>query len=154
MNSATSHKIKHRETPNDEFMTPSELAKKLLALVPVEADDSVLDSAPGEGAFTVDKASPDFFLWNEPVDWIVTNPPYSKVDAYLEHSCEVAKKGFAYLLAFHALTPKRIEACEKAGFYIKRIHLCKVFRWYGISAFVVWGKGGPGLLEYDRVVWR
>lgn len=146
------HSIKHRENPNDEFMTPPYLAKKLYEWV--NPAGRVLDSAYGTGNFTFDLSTCDFFDWDEKVDWIVTNPPYSKIDKYLEHSCEIADKGFAYLLGLHNLTPKRIEACEKQGFYITRIHLCKVFKWFGISAMVVWEKNGKPIIDYDRKVWR
>jgi len=147
-----SHQIKHRKIPNDEFMTPPELAKKLVKFV--GAKGSVLDSARGTGNFTVDKSTDDFFNWTKKVDWIITNPPYSKIDKYLEHSCELANKGFSYLLGLHNLTPRRIEACEKKGFFITKVHLCKVFAWYGISAMIVWEKDKKPIINYDRRVWR
>lgn len=33
----------------------------------------------------------DFFLWEEPIDWIVTNPPYSKTREFLKHALKVAR---------------------------------------------------------------
>ena len=32
--------------------------------------------------------------------------------------------------------------------------MCKVFKWYGMSAIVTWEKGGTGIFSYDRKVWR
>jgi len=32
----------------------------------------------------------DFFKWDKPVDWIITNPPYSIYDDFLIHAMEVA----------------------------------------------------------------
>ena len=32
----------------------------------------------------------DFFLWWERVDWIITNPPYSKTREFLKHAISVA----------------------------------------------------------------
>jgi len=147
-----SHQIKHREISNDEFMTPPELVKELIKFV--NPTGTILDSAYGTGNFTIDKSTTDFFNWTEKVDWIVTNPPYSKIDDYLKHSCEIANKGFSYLLGLHNLTPKRICECEKKGFFITRIHLCKVFKWYGISAMIVWEKNKKPIINYDRIVWR
>jgi hypothetical protein len=159
--STIAHKIKHRKNPNDEFITPEELAKKLINLVPLENGDSVLDSAVGTGVFyrnfpkyTKNYETNNFFNWNKNVDWIITNPPYSKLDRWLEYSCKIAIKGFAYLLALHNLTPRRIELCEERGFGITKIHLCKVFKWFGISSFIIWEKNKKGIIEYDRVVWR
>lgn len=151
--SKIAHKIKHRETPNDEFMTPRELASKLFNSV--RPRGSVLDNAYGTGNFFFrGDFSTDFYNVKKKYDWLITNPPYSDLDRWLEHSCKVAQKGFAYLLGINNLTAKRIEACEREGFYITKIHLCKVFKWFGMSAFVVWEKNKKGIINYDRKVWR
>lgn len=96
----------------------------------------------------------DFWDWSMPVDWLVSNPPYSCIDAVLEHSARLARKGFGYLLGINNLTPRRIEAMDKAGFGITKVHLCKVFKFYGMSAFVLWQRNHDGIVGYDRVVWR
>ena len=161
MKSKIAHKIKHRENPNDEFITPPELAKKLIKLIPLKKLDIVLDPAKGTGSFyknfpveTINQATGDFFNWTKKQHWLITNPPYSKLDKWLEHSCKISIKGFAYLLGLHNLTPKRIEMCEKLGFGITKIHLCKVFKWFGISAFIIWEKDKKGIINYNRKVWR
>jgi len=154
MKSNISHKIKHREKPNDEFYTPPELAKKLFDIVPVKKTDIIMDNAFGTGNFYFKGLKSDDFLNdNRIVDWYITNPPYSFLDKWLEKSCN-AKKGFAYLLTIHNLTPRRIEMCEKKGFYITKIFMCKVFKWYGISAFIIWEKNKNGIIDYDRKVWN
>ena len=33
----------------------------------------------------------DFFDWSEPVDWIVSNPPYSIFSKFMRHSMTVAR---------------------------------------------------------------
>ena len=35
-----------------------------------------------------------------------------------------------------------------------KIHMCKVFKWFGMSVAVVWEKNGKPIISYDRVVWR
>ena len=165
-NSKIAHKIKHREVPNDDFYTPNELVPKLIKLVPIRKTDIICDNAYGKGVFYknfpnvyikhfCDKET-DFLKWHTKQHWFITNPPYSDLDKWLEHSCKFAIKGFAYLFGLHNLTPKRIELCEKYGFYIRKIHLCKVFKWFGISAFIIWQKGNKTktYLTYDRIVWR
>jgi type I restriction-modification system DNA methylase subunit len=161
MNSKIAHKIKHREIPNDEFFTPPKLAQKLIELVPLKRFDIVLDPARGSGNFfnnfpdyTVNQATNDFFNFTKKQNWLITNPPYSKLDEWLKHSCEIATKGFAYLFGLHNLTPKRLEMCEKMGFGITKIYLCKVFKWFGISAFIIWQKRKRGIIDYDRIVWK
>lgn len=161
MKSQIAHKIKHRKVPNDEFTTPEELSKKLIKLVPLKRLDTVLDPAKGTGNFyknfpeyTLNKATENFFWFDEKQDWLITNPPYSQLDRWLKHSCEISKKGFAYLLGIHNLTPKRIEMCEEMKFGITKIHLCKVFNWFGMSAFIIWEKNKKGIIDFDRIVWR
>lgn len=168
MKSQIAHNIKHREIPNDEFYTPQELADKLVSMVPIETN-IVCDNAYGTGVFyqalrktsaaivqKCDKKQ-DFLKWTTKQHWFITNPPYSNLDEWLEHSCKYATKGFAYLLGIHNLTPRRIELCESYGFYIRRIHFCKVFKWFGISAFIIWekkDKKSRATISYDRIVWR
>jgi len=164
MKSEIAHKIKHRKIPNNDFFTPEKLAKSLIKLVPIESTDIVCDNAYGKGVFYKNfpdvlvkqfcNEKMDFLKWHTKQTWFITNPPYSNLDKWLEHSCKFAIKGFAYLLGLHNLTPRRIEMCEKMGFGITQIHLCKVFKWFGISAFIVWEKGKQGIIKYDRVVWR
>ena len=166
MKSKIAHKIKHREVPNDVFYTPLELVKELIKLVPLKQGDTICDNAYGKGAFfsnfpdtTINQfcdKKMDFLKWDKKQNWLITNPPYSDLDKWLKHSCEVATKGFAYLLGIHNLTPRRIEMCEKQGFNITKIHMCKVFKWFGMSAFIVWEKTEKDKVEltYDRIVWR
>jgi len=161
MKSEIAHKIKHRKIPNDNFITPPELAKRLIRLVPLKRLDIVLDPAKGTGsfynnfpAFTINQATTNFFGFTKKQHWLITNPPYSDLDNWLKHTCEIAIKGFAYLFGINNLTPRRIEMCEKMGFGITKIHLCKVFKWFGISAFIIWEKGKRGIINYDRIVWR
>ena len=152
MKSKIAHSIKHREKPNDNFYTPIKLAKTLFDLVPAEKKDLIMDNAYGTGNFYFKGLySKDFFNDNRIVDWYITNPPYSCLEEWLKKSCK-AKKGFAYLFGLHNLTPRRIEICENEGFYITKIYLCKVFKWFGISAFIIWEKNKKGIINYDRIV--
>ena len=162
MKSKLAHQIKHRQYANDEFMTPEGLAESLVPLVSLVSGDIVLDACIGEGAFI--SAFPsfvasigvesDFYSWNLKVDWIITNPPYSDLDRWLRHSFLLSDKGVALLLGLLNITPKRLEMANKMGFGVVKMHLCKVFHWFGISAFCIWERGKPDILSYDRIVWR
>lgn len=161
MNSRLGHSIKHRTYANDEFMTPELLVKNCISQVPLMSRDVVLDSAKGEGAFfnnlpsfTTNLATDDFFNFDTEIDWIISNPPYSELDNWLAHSFNLSRIGVAYLLGLHNITPKRLELANHYGFGITSIHLCKVFHWFGITAFVIWQKDADNILSYDRVVWR
>ncbi len=163
-----SHNIKHRTrtSTRDKFYTPEKLTKEMLKFVPFKDNDFVLDPAYGKGIFyknfpdfvrkdfcEIDFNS-DFFDYYNRVDWCVTNPPYSMIENWLKHSCEISKKGFAYLLGQGSITPRRIELCNNQGFGITFMHLCKVFKWFGISAFVIFEKNKNNIFSYDRIVWR
>jgi len=162
----TGHKIKYRSVPQDKFYTPIDLSSFLVPLVPFLREDTLFDPFKGKGAFfncfpkgykrdwaEIDEGY-DFFEVKEKWDWLISNPPYSCLDAVFEKSCQVAQKGFAYLLLGHALTPRRLANIENLGFGLTKIHMCKVFKWYGISMFCVFEKGEKHIIDFDRKVWR
>lgn len=148
----------------DDFATPDALARTCVGMVPITPADTACDPFRGGGAFHRNlpvgsgwfeiKDGRDFFASDTAYDWLVSNPPYSRIDDVLSRSADVSVKGFGYLLAAHAVTPRRIEAMESAGFGLAIIHLCKVFRWYGMSAFCLWLRGAKSVVTYDRTVWR
>lgn len=165
-NSETSHTINQRDEPDNEFYTPQALARYCIDQVPLEEGDIVLDSARGTGAFYnqfpdyVERKyceiteGIDFLEWSQEIDWIITNPPYDNLDEWYQHSADVVRKGFAYLFHLHNITPRRIEMMEQKNFGLTHIHLCKVFEWYGMSAFVIFTRGKNHCISYDRNVWR
>lgn len=80
--------------PNDVVFTPDWLAKQICKMFPISG--SVLEPCKGEGAFL--KVLPsntewceiaegkNFYEFNKKVDWLVTNPPYSDYNRFLEHA--------------------------------------------------------------------
>lgn len=84
--------------PNDVVFTPDWLAKQICGMFDVKG--KVLEPCKGEGAFL--KYLPEntdwceiadgknYYDYNEKVDWIVTNPPYSDYNRFLEHSFALA----------------------------------------------------------------
>ena len=84
--------------PNDVVFTPDWLAEKICKMF--EIDGNVLEPCKGEGAFL--KYLPpntewceivdgrNFYDYTKKVDWIVTNPPYSDFNRFLEHSFALA----------------------------------------------------------------
>jgi hypothetical protein len=83
---------------NDVVFTPDWLAKQICEMF--EITGKVLEPCKGEGAFL--KYLPENTEWCEvtegknfydfasKVDWIITNPPYSDFDRFLDHSFELA----------------------------------------------------------------
>lgn len=84
---------------NDVVFTPIKIAKEIIDIF--MPDGKCLEPCMGEGAFfnLLPKGSDwceitkgkDFYDYNEKVDWIVTNPPYSDFDKFLSHSFELAE---------------------------------------------------------------
>ena len=84
--------------PNDVVFTPDWLAKQIVSMFDIKG--KVLEPCKGEGAFLnhLPKNTDwceiaegrNYYDYNEKVDWIVTNPPYSDYNRFLEHSFNLA----------------------------------------------------------------
>jgi len=90
---------KHEEHRGGDIVyTPDWLAKKMCSLLDISGD--VLEPCKGQGVFL--KYLPkntewceitegrDFYDYKKKVDWIVTNPPYSDFNRFLEHAIKLA----------------------------------------------------------------
>lgn len=85
--------------PNDVVFTPAWLAKQICSMFNITG--KVLEPCKGEGAFMkylpVDTEwceiveDRNFYDYKEKVDWIVTNPPYSDYNRFLDHSFSLAE---------------------------------------------------------------
>ncbi len=85
--------------PNDVVFTPDWLAKQICEMFPIQG--KVLEPCKGEGAFL--KYLPNdtdwceiadgknYYDYHKKVDWIVTNPPYSDFNRFLQHSFTLAE---------------------------------------------------------------
>ena len=81
----------------DVVLTPDEIAADIIAHF--KPTGRILDPCRGDGAFwnkmpgaewCESRQCRDFFAWYEPVDWIVSNPPYSIFSEWLEHSLKIS----------------------------------------------------------------
>jgi len=165
MNTKTSTKIKNRDISNDVFITPLRLSKYHIDMIKHKENDIWYDPFKNNGSYynqypndnklwTEILENLDFFDFNEKVDIICSNPPYSCIDKILEHSVFLKPRIISYLIGINNLTPKRIEYMENNGYFITNIHLCKVYKWYGMSSIIIWQKNKKPIISYDRVVWK
>ena len=151
--SARLNDIKTREQPNDLFYTPAELAIELIAKVPIEEGDVLLDPFAGAGVWFDNYPAGfekswaeitrgvDFWSIEKRYDWLITNPPFSNLTKIFEKSCSLSIKGFAYLLPLNALSYSRLEALQTMGFKITSLSIFKNPKKWGIGfqmCFVVW----------------
>ena len=145
--------------------TPAELASKLINEIPLEPDDKVLEPFKGEGAFYnsfpdfVNKdwceieEGRDFLNYNEPIDWVISNPPFrlenntgKRENAFykiLRYYAPIVNKGIAFLgndSCFSTLTPKRLKELNGLGLYIDRIVVSSIKKWRGRYFFIIFKK--------------
>jgi len=150
--------IKKKKQPNDVIYTPIELSKNCIETIEINENDFLLDPFFGDGSFfnnfpqknnkdwcEIEK-NKDFFNYNEKVDWIISNPPFSKLTNILIKCSEICNKGFGLIMLCTALTPKRINLLESKGFFIEKINLFTVKSWFGFPCFfVVFKKNGKSI---------
>ena len=87
-----------KATASDSVQTPIDIAKLIVSAFPPQG--TVLEPCRGDGNIYRELPEPkcwceiiqgkDFFDFSDKVDWIITNPPYSIYDNFLEHCFEVA----------------------------------------------------------------
>ena len=89
---------------DDIILTPLDVARDVVKHF--KPSGRILDPCRGNGAFAdlmpgcdwcEIRQGRDFYAWREPVDWIVSNPPYSVFADFLRHSLTVAEN-IVYLI--------------------------------------------------------
>ena len=119
----------------DRVFTPRALAVAIVDSFRLELSGTLLDPARGQGAFydafpahlardwcEID-AGRDFFAWSQPVDWIITNPPFVRFRVFLIHGMAVASNVLFLAPLTHFTTRHRVSAIREAGFAVRRILL-------------------------------
>jgi hypothetical protein len=169
MISKTSHLIKNRTTSNDIFLTPIKLAKFHISSIKGKSDDIWFDPFRNNGNYynnypTIMKnrrwteilKGRDFFTCNFEKNMIIcSNPPYSCLDRIITKFIELEPKIISILIGVGNLTARRIEVLENAGYKIIFLHMCKVYKFYGMSYIVTFEKTDKeSIMSYDRTVWR
>lgn len=118
---------------NDVVMTPLHMAKRIVDHF--KPSGRILEPCRGAGHFT--RYMPDaewceitqgrdFFDWEKPVDWIITNPPWSKIRQFLQHSMKVADEIVFLMTVNHVWTKARIRDIYETGYGIKEICLIEM----------------------------
>ena len=165
MSSNVSHKIKKRNTANDIFITPLDLAKKAISMIEYENTDIWYDPFKNTGnyynqypndnkLYSEILEDKDFFDFEENIDIICSNPPYSIMDKVIKKSIDLKPRVINYLIGVGNLTARRLEWFENAGYGLTKIHMCKVYKWYGMSFIVQFEKDKESIMSFDRIVWK
>jgi len=113
---------------NDCIMTPEYLVKAIVEHF--KPTGKILEPAKGTGNFlkylpnadwceiTENK---DFFDYTDKIDWIVTNPPWSKMRTFLQHSMKLATNIVFLVTINHLWTKARLRDMKELNFGIKEI---------------------------------
>ena len=79
----------------------------------------------------------DFFDFQERTDWIITNPPYSKMRKFIQHSMEVSDNIVFLTTINHLWLKARIRDIREAGFGIKEIIIFDTPKTFPQSGFQI-----------------
>lgn len=133
---------------NDEVFTPIELARFCIDRCYIKPTDKVLEPCCGDGVFLnilnargfstdwceINKGR-DFFQYTDKVDWIITNPPFSKYREFMLHSMKLANK-IGMLVPFtNVVTKARLRDLEENGFWFNEVHLVSTPKSFPQSGF-------------------
>ena len=160
MSNKIANGIKFRKNANDIIYTPKPVALTLIEMCDLKEGDKVLDPCYGGGVFyqnlpdyvskewcEIEKGK-DFFEYNERVDCIIGNPPFSIWKKWLEHTIKLTDK-FAYVMNSNNLTHMRLEMLKQKNYGITKLHLCSVRWWFGNTFLVVFEKNKPSIISFD-----
>jgi hypothetical protein len=158
MSSKTCRTIKARKEANDKIYTPKPVALTMIEMCELKEGDIVLDPSYGGGVFYnnfpnyVNKSfceiemDLDFFDYNERVDCIIGNPPYSLWDKWLEHTMKITNK-FCYIFGNNNFTPARTKKLIDNGFGVTKFTICRVEWWFSTCFMVVFEKNKPSIIS-------
>jgi len=159
---------KENQPAHDLAETPAALAAAIVAHF--QPTGRVLDPCRGTGAFydclvgrpgitAADwceiRQGVDFFDWHLPVDWIITNPPWSILRQFLGHAMRLADNVVFLVTLTHLDTRARDRDIQLAGFGRREALLCPQPRApWPTSGFLLAAyhlqKGYAGPLTFNR----
>ena len=115
----------------DLVMTPDYLAVEIInhfaptgvILDPSRGTGAFYDNFPGDNNVWCELGEgKDFLTYTDKVDWIITNPPWSKIQQFLLHGMEISDN-IVYLTTInHYTTKRRIREMRQHNFAIKEIY--------------------------------
>ena len=144
--------------------TPIELCKKLIQYVPTVEGDICFEPFAGQNNFfnqfpsntsnirTDQRDGLDYTSYQGKISWVISNPPFcintgdKRINAFvflLEYFMKITDKGIAFLgnnQALASLTPKRLAKYNLSGWYINKIVICNIKKWFGRYYFIIFEK--------------
>lgn len=120
--------------PSDIVYTPDNVAIDIIRRL--NPNGVCLDPCKGDGAFYNHLSNAfyceiqegtDFFNWQQPVDWVIGNPPYSIFKEFLEHAFNIATN-VSYLVPTNKI-------------FQRQVIMDMINKWGGIKSMIVYGSG-------------
>lgn len=115
----------------DLVYTPRTLSKQIIdyfgpvghILDPCKGDGSFYDQYPvgSQKSFCELQDGLDFFDYQTKVDWIITNPPWSKFKEFLSHSMALSDNIVFLVTINHFMTKARMKLMDTCDFGFKEI---------------------------------
>ena len=117
---------------SDEHYTASHVAEAVVKHFSPQGN--CLESFCGQGVFLkhmppgtewceINKGR-DFFAWDKPVDWIITNPPFSNMTRVFEHAFKFSQNCvFVIPISKYWSSAPRLEAVARYGGLVEIAHL-------------------------------
>jgi hypothetical protein len=148
---------------HDRVMTPQHLAEYCVR--ELQPTGRILEPCRGSGVFWKALNKPlwceldegrDFLQWTEPVDWIITNPPWSQFRPFLGHAMTLAPNIAFLVTVNHWWTKARVRMVQDAGFGYRQMWLLGTVAEFPPSGFEVGlmyvqrGYDGPLAITYGR----
>lgn len=149
---------------DDCVQTPLELAFKIVEhfkplgtiLEPCKGDGNFLKALPVNTDWCEILEGKDFFNYTNKVDWIITNPPYSKMRDFLKKSYEISDNIIFLTTINHLWLKARIRDMEENGFGIKEILIFDTPKSFPQSGFQIGcfylKKGYIGDIKFSKLV--
>ena len=163
--------IKNRKVKNDVFFTPQTVVDIHLKIVQplVDENDIILDPFYGQGAYynsyskyfnknnkfdyTEITLNKDFYDYNEKIDVIVSNPPFSQFNKVIDHCIKLKPHTISLIFGILNISARRMSVFNKAGYFIYSYHLVNVKGWFGNSILITFtNKVKSNCISFDETL--
>ena len=148
-----------KKNPNDIVYTPLPVAMDMINICKINKNMKVLDPCKGGGVFYDNlpeckkdyceiTEGKDFFDYNEKVDLIIGNPPYSLWNKWIEKTCELTDK-FCYIMSNYNLTPPRLNKIKELGYGLTYMKILKIDWWFSPSYICVFERNKKFIIDFE-----
>lgn len=129
-------RIQNRTEAKDVFYTPHAIAEKMVEMADIRTGDRVLEPCRGDGAIfdllpddSVNlwceiALGRDFYQFDDPVDVVIANPPFSHYSPFLQHILELNPRTIVLLGDSSKFTQNRMILLMKNGYTLTKQHNC------------------------------